>query len=209
MTKPNISFSKTFFDEILKKPSSDEQKKLGKRLDEQSINVLGVSLKQLLNNIKRFKKREDIIKLSRIIHEVASEDRKRDGFSLINKGSSDNSTPTTYMEMIYIAIEKSIEGRFNQFIYDVVLDFLHNYVFHHLYGEGGEVERNILLGLLNIKRLKKLFRDKNLEGVSRIIIDTIYGYFSEGGELNDEEQEPQVKEYLREKLQHYYLTKYK
>lgn len=191
----------------MKKPSSDEQKKLGERLGEKSINIFGVSLKQLLNNIKRFKKRKDIIKLSRIIHEVASEDRKRDGFSLINKGSSDNSTPPTYMEMIYIAIEKSIEGRFNRFIYDVVLDFLHNYVFHHLYGEGGEVERNTLLGLLNIKRLKKLFRDKNLEDISRIIIDTIYGYFGEGGgELNDEE--PQVKGYLREELQHY-LTKYK
>ena len=111
------------------------------------------------------------------------------------------------MEMIYVAIEKSIEGRFNQFIYDVVLNFIHYYVFPLLYDEVSEVGRITLLGLLNIKRLKKSFRDKNLEDVSRIIIDTIYGYFGEGGELNDEEQEPQVKEYLREKLQ-YYLTKY-
>ena len=80
MTKPKISFSKAFFDEILKKPSSDEQNKLGERLGEKSINVFGVSLIQLFNNIERFKKREDIIKLSRIIHEVASEDRKEKGF---------------------------------------------------------------------------------------------------------------------------------
>lgn len=112
------------------------------------------------------------------------------------------------MEMIYIAIEKSIEGRFNRFVYDVVLNFLH-YAFFLTSDGVSEVERITLLGLLNIKRLKKSFRYKNLEDVSRIIVDTIYGYFGEGGgELNDEEREPQVKEYLREKLQ-YYLTKYK
>lgn len=201
--KPKISFSKAFFNEILKNPSSVEDKKnLRERLGEKSVNVFGISLRQLFNNIKKFKKREDIIKLSRIIHEVASEDRKRDEYSLINKGSSDNSTPITYREMIYVAIEKSIEGRFNQFIYNVMMRFLH---LNLLFDMRSEVERITFFSLLDIKRLEESFRDKNLYDVSRIILDMIYRYFIEG--CYEKEQEAKTKESYKSKLQ-YHLIKY-